>query len=380
MGYCPNCSAPINPNERFCSNCGFPLNWAAQQTPSPYAQQPPYPQQASGQPYPPSPQQPGWNQPSPPYDPPPPYNQPSPYGQPPSWGNTNPYWQQNAYGSPVAIPDKSRSRILLLSLLGVILMLVAGGIIYATKGSSSTAPAITTPVVASFTADPSAITTGQTATLSWDVSGATSVTIDQGIGTVSSTGTKVLSPTATTTYTLTATNSAGPKAATIKITVSKAAVPVITSFVAEPATINSSQSATLQWNVSGAISVSIAPSVGDASPIGTTGVSPNTTTTYTLTATNESGSVTATATVTIADGGKPVIKTFLADPSEVAIGQVSILRWSVEGASYVILDHDLGIVASSGSQAIYPTETDTYVLTAVSGSGDTTGSVTVTVK
>ena len=50
---------------------------------------------------------------------------------------------------------------------------------------------------------------GGSSTLSWSVTGATSVTIDNGIGSVALTGTTVVSPTTDTTYTLTATNSAG---------------------------------------------------------------------------------------------------------------------------------------------------------------------------
>ena len=60
-----------------------------------------------------------------------------------------------------------------------------------------------------FTASPSKIILLEDSTLSWSVSGATSVTIDHEIGSVASTGTRVVSPTETTTYTLTATNEAG---------------------------------------------------------------------------------------------------------------------------------------------------------------------------
>ncbi len=352
MRYCPNCSALVNADAKFCGNCGIALNWAAQQ--------------------------PGWN-PPPPYHPPPQYNQPPPYS-PPAWGKANPYWQQNVYSGPVAAPEKSRSRILLVSLLVIALVLIIGGVIFATSRNFSAKPAARIPVVASFTVAPSSITAGQSAILSWDVSGATSVAIDQGIGTVSVKGYQPLSPTVTTTYTITATNSAGSTTATSTVTVNKLSVPVIAGFTAEPATINTTQSATLQWNITGATSVTISPGIGTVSPIGTTVVSPNATTTYTITATNEAGSATATATVTMAGGGRPVIKTFSADPPTVSIGQACILRWSVEGATAVILDHGLGSSGASGSIVVYPLATETYVLTAINGNGDTTGSVTITVK
>src|SRR5262249_16349908 len=72
-------------------------------------------------------------------------------------------------------------------------------------GGSATPPV---PVIASFTASPNSIQAGQSATLNWSVTGATTLSISPGVGTV--TGTSVtVSPSATTTYTLTATNSGG---------------------------------------------------------------------------------------------------------------------------------------------------------------------------
>ena len=76
-----------------------------------------------------------------------------------------------------------------------------------------------TPVVNSFFASPSAIIAGESATLSWTVTNADSVTIDYGIGTVALTGITTVNPTTDTTYTLIATNSAGPVTATVTVTV-----------------------------------------------------------------------------------------------------------------------------------------------------------------
>ncbi len=56
--------------------------------------------------------------------------------------------------------------------------------------------------VNSFSASPSTIEEGDSAMLSWNVSNATTVVIDQNIGMVSDTGTKTVSPEHTTTYTL----------------------------------------------------------------------------------------------------------------------------------------------------------------------------------
>ena len=81
------------------------------------------------------------------------------------------------------------------------------------------------PTVTNFAASPASITSGQSSTLSWSVSNATSVAIDQGIGTVAASGTRAVSPTATTTYTLTATNGAGSTTARSTVTVAPAPPP-----------------------------------------------------------------------------------------------------------------------------------------------------------
>jgi len=83
----------------------------------------------------------------------------------------------------------------------------------------------TTPIINSFFPSPSTITVGDSATLSWSVTDATSVTIDHGVGTVASaTGTYSVSPAATTVYTLTATNATGSVTAMTTVTVNPAAV------------------------------------------------------------------------------------------------------------------------------------------------------------
>jgi hypothetical protein len=63
------------------------------------------------------------------------------------------------------------------------------------------------PVITSFEATPDQIEIGQSTQLSWIVSEATSVTIDNGIGTVTLSGNRTITPMETTTYTLTAKSS-----------------------------------------------------------------------------------------------------------------------------------------------------------------------------
>lgn len=82
----------------------------------------------------------------------------------------------------------------------------------------NTSTSLPTPT-ATLTASPSSIISGQSATLTWTTTNATSVTINQGIGTVLSNGSLTVSPSVNTTYTLTATNSTGFVTKTANVTI-----------------------------------------------------------------------------------------------------------------------------------------------------------------
>jgi peptidoglycan-associated lipoprotein len=75
------------------------------------------------------------------------------------------------------------------------------------------------PTIAQFTAEPSSIERGQSATLRWSVTDATSISIDQGVGTVQANGNRRVSPTDSTTYTLTATGPGGSTTSTATVNV-----------------------------------------------------------------------------------------------------------------------------------------------------------------
>ena len=77
-------------------------------------------------------------------------------------------------------------------------------------------------MVREFAASPSTVEPGESATLSWNVSGATSVSIDQGIGTVPAIGSMVVTPDTTITYNLTATGRDSPITSHVKVTVQQA--------------------------------------------------------------------------------------------------------------------------------------------------------------
>lgn len=78
------------------------------------------------------------------------------------------------------------------------------------------------PVISRFTATPDTISAGQAVTLSWEVSGATRVTLQPEIGTVPNSGTRSITPPATTTYKLIASNDAGATTRELTINVGAA--------------------------------------------------------------------------------------------------------------------------------------------------------------
>ena len=190
-------------------------------------------------------------------------------------------------------------------------------------------PAVTAPVINSFTANPTSITPGGSSTLSWSLSGGapTTLTIDNGVGTCLGLSSKDVTPGATTTYTLTASNSAGSVTKSATVTVSAQppvlTAPVINSFTANPTSITSGGSSTLSWSLSGGAptALTIDNGVGACLSLSSKAVSPGATMTYTITASNSAGSVTKSTTVTVSAQPPvltaPVINSFTANPTSI---------------------------------------------------------------
>ena len=236
-----------------------------------------------------------------------------------------------------------------------------------------------------FGASPEVIGPGDTSILSWGVSGANSVTIEPGIGAVSSKGSLSVSPLQTTTYKLIISGKGEDKTASCTVTVKKDA-PLITSFDASPNSIKAGESAVLNWHVAGASNVTIEPDIGAGMPSGTSSASPAKTTTYKLTASNGDKKDVAYCTVTVEDnltsqktnltnqGSLPAINFFNANPDMISKGESSNLTWSVSSATKISIDPGIGTVGLTGSQRIFPNQNTTYTLTATNefGSVDAT--------
>ena len=123
---------------------------------------------------------------------------------------------------------KRNGLALLLGVFTALLGVACGG-----KGSDP--PPAPPPSITTFTSDPANGFGGQPCTLTWSVSGATRISIDNGVGDVTGLSTKLVYPQLTTTYKLTASNSSGDRTASTTVTINASIVIPTTTKVADTA-------------------------------------------------------------------------------------------------------------------------------------------------
>jgi phospholipase C len=238
-------------------------------------------------------------------------------------------------------------------------------------------PAQPPPIpTAAITASPATVAPGKSTTLSWSTAFASTVTINNGIGTVAFSGSMPITPASTTEYTITATSVNGTATSVATVTVQSA--PPTAKLTAAPTTIMVGNSATLTWSTTNATTVTIDNGIGTVAASGSTTVSPTTTTTYTLTATGSGGTVTATATVTVQEL-MPTAR-LTVSPSSIKPGETATMSWTTTNATTVSIDQGIGIVSASGSTVVSPTNTTQYTLTATGTGGSVTATTTLTVQ
>jgi hypothetical protein len=230
------------------------------------------------------------------------------------------------------------------------------------------------------TASPLNIVSGESSTLTYSTANADTVTITPGIGSVETSGSRVVSPTQTTTYTLTANNARGPVTCAVTVSVQpQGQAPRVIAFTANPTTISAGQSSTLTWNVENADSVEIT-NLGKVQPQSTAPVTPNATTAYVLTATNRFGTTTANATITVNGGGTaPTITACVASPAtSPAPGTQVSIGYTTTNATAVTVSPTVAGAGLQGPILVNPAATTTYTITAT-GANNQTASCTVPV-
>jgi trimeric autotransporter adhesin len=271
----------------------------------------------------------------------------------------------------------------------------AGGVTGDVSITISVAAPIPPPTISSFIANPTTLTAGQSTTLSWATSSATSCIASGGTGSdtwtgsipTASSGTPVgpLGIAGSYPYILTCSGpggSTGPVSVDINVG-AQIPAPTITSFTASPNTLTRGQSVQLNWTSLNATScVATGGSGSDAWPgsVATAGAAVSLgplisvgTVNYVLQCSGAGGtSAPATVAVTVEQPVSPAnILSFAATPTAVHTGDSSALAWATSDASSCMATGGTGTDGWNGSVAISGASVSVGPLTTV-------GSVTYT--
>ncbi len=211
---------------------------------------------------------------------------------------------------------------------------------------------------------------------SWSQISGTSVALS-GANAVSATFTAA--PGQTYSFRLTVTGQSSGLTASASTTVTTKAAIRVVNFSATPSQISAGQRSIISWNVPGATSVHISPTVDSVNPSGTATVAPLQTTSYTLTATGPGGQqISQTLTITVGASAPSIVR-FTASPVTISAGQSSTLSWATTGVKNVTISGVGGNLPANGSQSVTPATTTTYTLMATGADGKTTVTAQVVV-
>jgi len=264
------------------------------------------------------------------------------------------------------------------------------------------------PVCEAFDATPGTLpVNGGSVDLAWTVTGAETVTIDNGVGAVALTGNQSVNVTESTTFTLTAVDSNGDDVSCLAPVAVADPAPVFTcaenvSFIASDTSIDEGDSSRLSWDVTGADSVSISE-INASGLTGTEDVSPSSDTTYVLTATKSGfNPIDCNVRIDVSSGGgggggggssSPRCELEISD-NRIDRGDEITLTWDSSRARELILTDDRGntIVTTEdrlsddkeelfdGEITLTPTRDTEYTLRVERGSRDRECTVDVEVE
>ncbi len=228
---------------------------------------------------------------------------------------------------------------------------------------------------ASLTPNPASITAGQSSTLTWSSTNATSCT-GSGFATGSArSGSVSVTPVTTTTYSVTCTN--GSTSATANATITVTGSAPTASLTANPASITAGKSSTLSWSSTNATACT-GNGFSTANALsGSLAVTPAATKTFSVTCTKGSASATASATVTVTATAPTASLT--ASPASITAGQSSTLSWSSANATSCTGTGFSTGGAVSGSVTVTPATTITYLVVCSNGSNSASATATVSI-
>jgi hypothetical protein len=235
-----------------------------------------------------------------------------------------------------------------------------------------------------FASNKPALVAGDSVTLTWASSNSSSCTATGGwTGAVTITGSTVVKPTVTTTYTLTCTGAGGNVAKSVTATVTPAP-PVLLptlSLATSKTTFVVGDSAALTWASANSTACTATGGwTGTKTLSGSLVVRPTVTTTYSLTCTGTGGSVSKSVTETVTPVNPLPTLSFASNKASFIAGDSATLAWtSANSTSCTASGGWTGAKAVSGSAVVKPASTTTYTLTCAGTAGSITKSVTETV-
>ncbi|MDR3579634.1 MAG: OmpA family protein [Oryzomonas sp.] len=170
------------------------------------------------------------------------------------------------------------------------------------------------------TVAPSAITKGQSVTLTWSSTNATNCEIQPEIGAVKPQGSMTITPAENTSYTLTCDGAGGSakSAANLSVTPPAPLAPTDNLSVA-PNSITKGQSATLTWSSRNATTCEIQPEVGLVQPQGSMVITPAENATYTLSCIGAGGTAKSAANLSVIIPAPPAPAPKLCSPTVIEI-------------------------------------------------------------
>lgn len=208
----------------------------------------------------------------------------------------------------------------------------------------------------SMNVSPSLINKGQSTTITWTSTNATSATINPIIGAVALSGSKNVVLDGTTQFIGEFKNARGDKvncSVTVTVRDDVEEYPTCT-LNASPSQLDRGQSTTLTWTSDDATSASISPNIGSVALDGSRSVVVNSTTQFVGEFRDTDGhKVTCTATVTVNDDDEDYPTCSMSvSPSQVKKGENATLTWTSNDATSATISPNIGSVALDGSRTV----------------------------